>query len=73
MVKRMSIKEGLDNVEQEGGDVNQDNAINSDEIQTSVVADTREVYQQSEICIGTKRRSRTLTEKVKEYQLKIYS
>ena len=35
-----------------------------------MVADTREVYQQGEICSGTKRRSRTFTEKGKEYQLK---
>ena len=52
-------------------DYNQDNAISSEDIQTSVVADSREVYQQSEIYNGTKRRSRTLTEKGKEYQLKI--
>ena len=52
-------------------DYNQDNAISSEDIQTSVVADSREVYQQSEIYNDTKRRSRTLTEKSKEYQLKI--
>ena len=39
----MSIKEGLDKVGQEGCDGNQDNAINSEDIQTSVAADTREV------------------------------
>ena len=66
----MSIKEGLDKVGQEGCDGNQDNAINSEDIQTSVVADTREVYQQGEICNGTKRRSTTFTEKGEEYQLK---
>ena len=50
---------------------NQDNGINSEDIQTSVVADTREVYKQGKKCSGTKRRSRILTEKGKEYQLKI--
>ena len=67
----MSIKEGLDKVGQESCDGNQDNAINSKDIQTSVVADSREVYQQGEVYNGTKKRSRTLTEKGKEYQLKI--
>ena len=43
----MSIKEGLDKVGQMGCDGNQDNAINSEDIQTSVVADSREVYQHS--------------------------
>ena len=66
----MSIKEVLDKVGQEGYHGNLDNAISSEDIQTSVVADTREVYQQGEICNGTKR-SRTVTEKWKEYQLKI--
>ena len=68
----MSIKKGLDKVGQEGCDGDQDNAINSEDIQTSVVADTREVYQQGEMCNGTKRRSRTLKEKGKKYQLKIH-
>ena len=67
----MSIKEGLDKVGQEGCDGNQDNAINSEDIQTSVAADTREVQQQGEICYGIKGRSRNLTGKDKEYQLKI--
>ena len=44
MVKRISIKEGLDKVGQKGYDSNQDNVINSDDIQTSEVVDTREVY-----------------------------
>ena len=66
----MSTKEGLDKVGQESCHGNQDNAINSEDIQTPVVVDTREIYQESEICNGTKR-SRTLTEKNKEYQLKI--
>ena len=66
----MSIKEGLGKVGQEGCHTDQDNAINSEVIQTSVVANTREVCQQDEICNVTKR-SRTLTEKGKEYQLKI--
>ena len=69
----MSIKQGLEKVSQGGWggcDGNQDNAINSEDIQTSVVADARELYQQGEICNGTKRRSRALTEKGKEYQLK---
>ena len=67
----MSIKEGLDIVCQEGCDGNQDNAINSKDIQTSVVADSREVYQQNEVHNGTKKKRRTLTEKGKDYQLKI--
>ena len=58
----MSIKEVLDKVGQKGYHGNLDNAISSEDIQTSVVADTREVYQQGEICNGTKR-SRTLTKK----------
>ena len=69
----MSIKEGLDKVGDEGCDGNQDNTINDEDIQTSVVADTREVYQEGEICNGTKRRSRTLMKKGKEYQLKIHA
>ena len=40
----MSIKEGLDKVGQEGYDGNQDNAINNEDIQSSVVTDTSEVY-----------------------------
>ena len=59
----MAIKEGLDIVGQEGCDGNQDNAINSEDIQISVVADTRNVYEQGEISNGTKR-SRTLTKKI---------
>ena len=43
----MSIKEGLDKVGQVGCDGNQNNAINSEDIQTSVVVDSREVYQHS--------------------------
>ena len=66
----MSIKEGLDKVGQESCYGNQDNVINGEDIQTPVVVDTREVYQEGEICSGTKR-SRTLMEKDKEYQLKI--
>ena len=66
----MSIKEGLDKVGQEGCDGNQDNAINSKDIQTSVVVDSREVYQQGEVYNGTEKRSRTLTEKGKECQLR---
>ena len=57
----MSIKEGLNKVGQEGCDGNQDNATNSKVIQTSVVAESREVYQQGEAYNGTKKRSRTLT------------
>ena len=60
----MSIKEGLDKVGQESCYGNQDNAINGENIQTPVVVDTREVYQEGEICSGTKR-SRTLMEKDK--------
>ena len=52
----------MDKVGQEGCHGNQDIAINSEVSQTSVIADTREVYQQGEICNGTKR-SRTLTKK----------
>ena len=44
LLKRTSIKEGLDKVGLEDCDGNQDNAINSEDIQTSVVADGREVY-----------------------------
>ena len=51
----MSIKEGLNKVGQEGCDGNQDNATNSKVIQTSVVADSREVYQQGEAYNGTKK------------------
>ena len=61
----------MNRVTWEGCDGNQDNAINSEDIQTSVVADTREVYQEDEICNGTKRRITVLTDKGKEYQLKI--
>ena len=43
MVRRTSIKEGLDNAGQEGCDGNEDNSINSEEFQTSVAADSREV------------------------------
>ena len=71
MAKRKSIKEGLNKFGQECCDGNQENAINSEDIQTSVTADTRKVYQQGEICNGTKRRTNTFTEKSKEYQLKI--
>ena len=67
----MSVKEGLDKVGQEDCDDNQDNVINSEDIQTSVVADRREVYQQCEVYSGTKKRGRTLPEKRKEYQFKI--
>ena len=55
---------------QKGCDGNQDNAINSEDIQTSVVADGRKVYQQGEVYIDTKRRSGTVIEKGKKYQLK---
>ena len=65
------MKLGLDRVSWEGCDGNQDNAINSEDTQTSVVADTTEVYQEDEICNGTKRRITVLTDKDKEYQLKI--
>ena len=61
----------MDKVGQEGCDGNQDNAINSEDIQTSVVAYSREVYLQGEVYSGTKRKSRTLTDKSKEYQLNI--
>ena len=61
----------MDRVSWEGCDGNQDNAINSEDTQTSVVADTTEVYQEDEICSGTKRRITVLTDKGKEYQLKI--
>ena len=65
MVKRMSIKEDLDKVGQEGCDGNQDNAINSKDIQTSVVVDSREVYQQGEVSNGTKKKNRTLQRRAK--------
>ena len=71
MVRRTSIKEGLDNVGQEGCDGNEDNSINSEDIEASVVAGSREVYQQGEVSTSTKRRNRTFTEKDKECQLKI--
>ena len=45
----MSIKEGLDKVGQEDCDNNQENAINSEDIQTSVVADRREVKRRVSI------------------------
>ena len=61
----------MDKVCQKGCDGNQDNASNSEDIQTSVVADTREVYQQEEISNGTKRISGTLIQNGKEYQLNI--
>ena len=61
----------VDKVGQEGCDGNQENAINSEDIQTSVVAYSREVYLQGEVYSGTKRKSRTLTDKSKEYQLNI--
>ena len=61
----------FENIGQEGCNRNQDNVIISEDIQTSVVADSREVYQQGEIYNGTNRRTRTLTEKDKEYQQKI--
>ena len=70
LVKRTSTR-GLGKAGQEGCDCNQDNAINSEDIQTSVVADSREVYQQGEVYSGTKKRCRTLTDKGKEYQLEI--
>ena len=68
--KEDSIKECLQKFGQEGCDGNQDNAINSEDIQTSVVANGREVYQQGEVYIDTKRRSGTVIEKGKKYQLK---
>ena len=68
--KEDSIKEYLQKFGQEGSDGNQDYAINSEDIQTSVVADGREVYQQGEVYIDTKRRSGTVIEKGKKYQLK---
>ena len=67
----MSIKEGLDKVGQEGCDGNQSNAIKSEDIQIAVFADSRDVYQQGEVYNSTKRGCRTLTERGKEYQLKI--
>ena len=70
LVKRTSTR-GLGKAGQEGCDCNQDNAINSEDIQTSVVADSREVYQQGEVYNGTKKRCRTITDKGKEYQLEI--
>ena len=70
MVRRTSIKEGLDNVGQEGCDGNEDNSINNEDIEASVVAGSREVYQQGEVSTSTKRRNRTFTEKDKECQLK---
>ena len=45
----MSIKEGLDKAGQECCDGNQDNAINSEDIQTLVVTDSRDVYQQGQV------------------------
>ena len=55
LVKRMSIKEGLDKVGQRCCDGNQDKVINSEDIQILVVADSRGVYQQGEVYNGTKR------------------
>ena len=61
----------MDKFAQEGCDSNQDNAIDSEDIQTSGFAYSREVYLQGEVYNGTKRKSRTLTDKSKEYQLNI--
>ena len=60
----------MDNVGQEGCDGNEDNSINNEDIEASVVAGSREVYQQGEVSTSTKRRNRTFTEKDKECQLK---